>query len=229
MAIIKFLDKKLNVELKDEVDRSIANEIFKFREYRVAENVIRSCQSPIIDGGAHIGLFTLYVRVLNPDTSIIVFEPENSNYERLQKTIEDNSMENIHLENFALASDSGKRQLVLSNDSHNHYLSAASDQLASARIQPCRAVSLLDYCERNKIKKIGLLKLDIEGGEFELLRAWGEKEFDLIETLILEYHNTPQRSHKELIKILGENKFGVQSFTSQFDRSMGFIFARRRK
>src|SRR3989339_1463546 len=119
MAIIKFKDKKIDVELRDEVDRSVANEIFKFREYRSAESAIESAKLPILDVGAHIGLFSLYVRALNPTVPIIALEPEVNNFKRLEKTIAENQIENIQLECLALSSKSGQGNLIVSNDSQN--------------------------------------------------------------------------------------------------------------
>lgn len=228
MSIIKFKNNKFSVDLKDEVDRSVANEIFKFREYRAAEKTIESSLEPIFDVGAHIGLFSLYIRALNSKVPIVALEPEMDNFSRLEETINRNGIQNIQLENIALAAKAGKRQLFVAADSQNHRLLAASEMFVGTRVQATSAVSLSEYCVKNKIKKIGLVKLDIEGGEFELLKNWTNKDFALFSAILLEYHDSNNNNHKELIRILSENKFGVQSFTSRFDRKLGFIFAKKK-
>ncbi|KKR08029.1 MAG: Methyltransferase, FkbM family [Parcubacteria group bacterium GW2011_GWC2_39_14] len=229
MAIIKFKDKKIDVELRDEVDRSVANEIFKFREYRSAESAIESAKLPILDVGAHIGLFSLYVRALNPTVPIIALEPEVNNFKRLEKTIAENQIENIQLECLALSSKSGQGNLIVSNDSQNHRLSFASENVSGQKVEKVKTTSLADYCKKNQIKKIALIKLDIEGGEFELIESWAKDDFNLFESILLEYHNVFGNEHKRLVEILRINGFGVQVFPSQFDRMMGFVFAKRKK
>jgi FkbM family methyltransferase len=228
MSSIKFLNSKFNLDLKDEVDRSVANEIFKFREYRVVEPIIKLAERHIFDVGAHIGLFSLYVRAFNKTVPIIAFEPEPGNFKRLARTMTENNVESIQLEPKALAYQTKKRQLIISVDSHNHKLSNSSMSEIDEKAILVEAVSLKDYCLKNNIKKIALIKIDIEGGEFELLRSWGQDDFDKIDALILEYHNTPMASHKELLDILRKSKFGVQIFPSQFDRKLGFIFAQKK-
>jgi len=228
MAIIKFKDKKFNVDLKDEVDRSVANEIFKFREYRSAEGAIESAKSVIFDVGAHIGLFSLYARALNPVVSIVAFEPEATNFTRLENTINENQIENIQLEPLALSSSSGSKQFVIALDSHNHHLLSASEPESKLKVQNVKAISLFDYCKKKKIKKISLIKLDIEGGEFDVIGSWKKEDFNLIDAILLEYHNIFGNEHKQLVEILRVNGFGVQVFPSQFDRMMGVVFARKK-
>lgn len=229
MAFIKFKGKKFDVELRDEVDRSVANEIFKFREYRSAEKAIESAKLPIFDVGAHIGLFSLYIRVLNPIVEIVAFEPEENNFSCLEKTISENQIENIQLEPLAMAATSGLKQFVIALDSHNHHLLAGSEPGNKLKTQKVSAVSLSDYCKKKKIKKISLIKMDIEGGEFDLIGSWGKDDFSLFESILLEYHNVFGNEHKQLVEILQINGFGVQIFPSQFDRMMGFVFAKKKK
>lgn len=227
MNIIKFNNQKFRVDLKDEVDQSIANEIFKYREYKSAEGFIQKTTKPILDVGAHMGLFSIYVRALNSDVEIIALEPEPDNFRRLIKTVEENNMEDIMVEPFALDVGTGGGKLVLSHDSQNHYL-LRDDDAKGVPVINVKTISLGDLCNKYSINKIGLLKLDIEGGEFDLLNNWTQEDFELIDALIMEYHDTSVREHQDLVDLLQQNKFGVQVFPSQFEKSMGFILAKRK-
>ena len=110
-------------------------------------------------------------------------------------------------------------------------------------IQKIKILSLKDLLDQNKIKKVSLLKMDIEGGEYEIFKNIEHKTLDRIENIILEYHLGSEQvgrlaseqvgeqvkyDEKFLENILRENKFSVQIFPSQFDKSMGFIFARNK-
>lgn len=70
MQKLKFRKNNLVLDIRDEVDKSVLAEIFKFEEYRCSENVIVNAKNPVIDAGAHIGLFSIYVRCLNKTVKI---------------------------------------------------------------------------------------------------------------------------------------------------------------
>ena len=70
--------------------------------------------------------------------------------------------------------------------------------------------------------------MDIEGSEFEILENLKSEDFNLFENIVFEYHDNKDRNHKKLEQILRENKFGVQTFPSKFDKTMGFIFGNKK-
>ncbi len=108
---IKFQGHKIIFEEYDEVDRSIAAEIFKLREYRAAESII-SAAKIILDVGAHIGLFTLYCHALNANAKIIALEPEPKNFKRLNANLGLNSIESVTASPSAMAAKTGHARLL---------------------------------------------------------------------------------------------------------------------
>ena len=97
----------------------------------------------------------------------------------------------------------------------------------SSRIK-IKAFSFADFCKENKIKKISLLKFDIEGGEYEVFEGMSEKDLSVVNYVILEYHMGREKS-REIEEKLRENGFGVQVFPSKYDKTMGFIFAHNKR
>ena len=225
MREIKFEGRKIIFDERDEADRSIAAEIFKFREYRIAENVIRQAKI-IIDVGAHIGLFSLYCHAINPLAKIFALEPEPNNIKRLTKTLALNTVLSAKILPVALAGKTGKGRLILTPDSHNHYLGTA-DALEEGIIVKTLTLSALK--KQEKLKQIDLLKMDIEGGEYDIFENLSATDYLGIKYIILEYHEDKERRRKDLEKILRENGFGVQVFPSQFDKTMGFVFANNKR
>jgi FkbM family methyltransferase len=221
---INFKNQKIQIETIDRAGESVAAEIFKYREYRRAEKIISETKLPILDVGAHAGLFAIYCRLLNPVVQIIALEPENKNFTTLKQNLEINNIENIKVEKVALAGETGERYLSVSEDSHNHALSNQTGENG----QRVAAKSLADLIRGLKINKIGLLKMDIEGGEGEVIRSLTSREYKKIESIIFEYHDKII-SHAILETLLRENGFGVESFPSKFDKSMGFVFARNKR
>jgi len=225
MDIIKFNNKEIKVEPRDSIDISVMREIFKLREYRAAEEAIREASDPIIDVGAHAGFFVLYCRVLNQRAQIFAIEPEPSNLTILEQHLKLNKIKKTTVVAGAIAGNSDDRYLTLSANNHNHKLSS-TEAIGDVKVY---AWSLRDFCREHKIEFISLLKLDVEGTEFEIFDNLTDADFGLFKNVILEYHNSSYNNHKDIEGKLRSHGFGVQIFPSKFDKNMGFIFASNKR
>ncbi|PIT87766.1 MAG: hypothetical protein COU31_01175 [Candidatus Magasanikbacteria bacterium CG10_big_fil_rev_8_21_14_0_10_40_10] len=218
---------KLKADSRDEADQSVWNEIFKFKEYRAVESIIASAKFPIVDVGAHAGFFVLYARDLNPVVAIYALEPAPDNLEALRQNLRLNNINGVTIAPVALADHSGSRVLALMQDSHNHYLADENEEVEQGI--KVSALNLSDLLRQYGLEKISLLKMDIEGGEYEVVDNWSRKDFNKIETIIMEYHNTRLRDYREIEESLRQNGFGVQIFPSKFDKTMGFLLANNKR
>ncbi len=219
--VVKFNEQELKLTIRDEADQSVMREIFKLREYKSAEEIIKSSADPILDIGAHVGFFSLYCRILNPEVLIYAVEPLKENLIILNKHLKVNKIEGVKVVESAMAYNTEKRKLVVTEDNHNNFLGEEGDR-------EVQAYGFRDFCLKNKITRVSLLKIDIEGGEYEILDSLEAGDFAKIFTMILEYHDG-ERNHKELEEKLRENGFGVQVFPSRFDKKMGYIFAMNKR
>lgn len=226
MATIKYTINKqeISVELRNDADQSVAAEIFKLREYRIAEKTIASLKLPILDVGAHAGFFSLYARALNSKVEIIALEPEPKNIQAFEDNIKNNKIKNITLVKGALAKKYETRILSVSSDSHNH-------KLSQGEVGHTITVQGYDVESLKKIfpNGVGLMKMDIEGGEYEIFENLRPEEFLQIRAIVMEYHDLPGKKHQALDQILRENGFGVQTFPSKFDKTMGFLWATNKR
>lgn len=225
--IIPFNGLDLTVEVRDEADASVLAEIFSHREYRAAEEVIQKAKSPVVDVGAHAGFFTLYARALNPKVKIVALEPEARNLAALRSSLKINKITGVTVVEAALGGFSGEGELAVSADSHNHSLidSSTAPIGGSAGVQEVAVLTFADFRKKNKLKKISLVKMDIEGGEYGVFSALTPDDFACIGALIMEYHDQRNQTHKDIEQQLREHGFGVQIFPSKFDKKMGFLWA----
>ncbi len=223
--IYSFNKKKLLLFLRDEVDISVANEVFVLREYRRAEEIIRSATNPIFDIGAHAGFFTLYCRAFNKKVPIYAFEPEEKNYEALTKTVAENKLSKIKIIKQAVWHKTGQANFKITTDSHSHQLlNKKTDKTITTK-----TITLTDFLTSEKIPSVSLIKADIEGAEFEIFSELPEKTFQKIANVILEYHEKEKDQHKKLESIFRRNGFSVQVFPSKFDKKLGFLFAHNKR
>ncbi len=218
-----FNKKKLSFEIDSNADESVCGEIFVEREYRVVEDLIVRAVEPVIDIGAHKGMFSVYVRTLNPCVPIFAYEPEEKNFAALKKHLKMNHVEGVVCKNLAVVGDGGdaRRPLYLSEDSHNYSL---IDAVGDGDFKNVDTVSLTSILR--KVGKCALVKMDCEGAEFEILRSLGTENFALVSAFYVEYHEYAQDMRgTELKKILEKNGYKVVMRPSSYDKRMGFILA----
>ena len=154
-------------------------------------------QPVVIDGGGHIGLFTLYAKQKYPDSLITVFEPDKESLELLNKNIEANGIKNVEIVNAGLYANEGE---VSFGSDH----SDGSSIYAKEKETNIKVVPLSKYID----SEIDFLKLNIEGAELDVLHEI-ESKLPLIKELVIEYHGFPEIGQKlhEILAILDRNGF----------------------
>ncbi|MFA6105153.1 MAG: FkbM family methyltransferase [Patescibacteria group bacterium] len=221
---VKSNGKSFSVYIRDDADESVAAEIFDKHEYRIADDIIKSATDPIIDIGSHAGFFSLYVRTLNENVPILAIEPEPNNIDQLSRHLKENNIKSIKVVAGAVAADAGRRHLVVSKDSHNHYLLNRED-VKTQNSTIVNTWSLPELLKKSIIDNVSLVKMDIEGGEYEVFEGLKIEDLAKIKAFIIEYHLDGGKKYQVIENNLRVNGFGVQIMPSKFDKKMGFIFA----
>lgn len=155
----------------------------------------------IIDIGANIGLFSVYSKILFPESQIHTYEPNTNNLGHLEANAKEFG---FTIYNEAVSSKSGKARL---NFSSKHDTAATINMCNNGLIN---VTSLEDALNRFNENKIDLLKLDCEGSEYEILKS--NTSLDKIRYLSLEYHLPVKGSQNRLIElynILSEQNFSI--------------------
>lgn len=129
-------------------------------------------ENPVIfDIGANTGQTLEAFKYNFPDSSIYSFEPGPETYFELKRSHDKKS--NVHLENMAVASTSGQRDFLENKSPEmSSFLEYNQDDWGGyRRTIKVNAVSVDDYCIKNNIKKIDLLKVDTQGYELEVFKG----------------------------------------------------------
>ena len=228
--IIKFNKKILRVLYRDDSDLSVIDEFFVDHMYRALEPIIPNLTNPIIDIGAHIGMFSIYSKILNQSpiqsgTKIIAIEPEQNNFKLLQTNLKLKNCIDVKTIRAALIVEKElSTKLYLSKNTHNH----STVPLSKDYVQ-VPAISLERLMKENKIKKIGLLKMDIEGAEFAILQSFNLSIFKKIQNLIVEYHESNDNKRIEIETLVRSHGFSVENFPNKFDKRFGLLVCRNKK
>ena len=144
----------------------------------------------VLDIGANIGLFSLFMVSRFPAAKIYAYEPMPPNYEYLTESVKRIGATGIISENKAVNNVTGKQML------HYHlkrpYPTAASlvHSNGATKVVEVDCVRLEDIIENCELEKVDLLKLDCEGSEFGIIYETPTFYFDRISRIALEYHES---------------------------------------
>lgn len=122
----------------------------------------------LFDVGANRGEWSEVVLDINPDAIIHCFEPGNFTFEKL---IGKGFPSNVVCNNFALGSRSGTRKLVVYGKTSKHNSFYPQYDKEPEAYQEISVETIDDYCKQHDIAWIDYLKIDVEGGELDVLQG----------------------------------------------------------
>lgn len=164
----------------------------------------------IVDAGAHIGMATIYFKNLYPNARIIAIEPLPENLKLLGKNIKENQLDKIEILEAALAPKSG--EIVIQEPvGEGAWKSGAGiipkgwkgiQTTAEIRVRAIGVAELLN-------QSIDLLKMDIEGMEYEVIRAAGSA-IRSIRQMIIEVHPRKKHRTEEIEKYLTQYGYSLE-------------------
>lgn len=158
------------------------------------------------DLGANIGLSILWYKFFNPQLKIVAFEPDRYSFRYLIKNLETNLITNTKLYNLALSDKKGKTNFyTIIDDIQNLDSGLTLNQNLPYETYQVSTNILSSFI----IDKIDLLKMDIEGSEYQVFDdIFRNKKINYFNNIIFEAHyfNLEQKNKlknivEELIKI----------------------------
>jgi FkbM family methyltransferase len=209
----------------------IYNEVFVAREY-LRHGVSLEDAACVLDVGANIGFFTLLAKRENPGAVVHAFEPIKETCEVLQRNVQLNRLENVHVHNCAVGSEENARRAFtyyphmagnstatpsLKEGQLNVMKSELGEALTEFLFRPETRLSsvrvLTAFLAEQGIPSVDLLKIDVEGDELAVLRGIDAKAFALIRRVVIETH-APHLA-QDACKVLKR-----EGFTVTYDEQM---------
>ena len=148
-----------------------------------------SNNSIVLDFGGYKGQWAsdIYSKY---NCKIIVFEPVQEFYLNIKKRFKSNK--NIMVNCFALGKNNRDEKIYLSDDGSSLYVDSDNFELIKYK-------ELLSFFEVNKILIVDLMKINIEGGEYELLETLiNTNIISKIKHIQVQFHNINKFSKQEM-------------------------------
>ena len=162
----------------------------------------------IIDGGANVGLATLYWKKKWSNADITAFEPDPQVFEVLRWNCEQHGYTDVNLIQRGLWSENTTLQFQSDGADAGHLKEDPSTMTGEVQDDTVSVpvVRLRPYLDQS----IDLLKLDIEGAETEVLLDC-EGALDTVQHLFVEYHSYIDQEQRidEVLRVLRKTGFRI--------------------
>lgn len=145
----------------------------------------------IFDIGANTGVYALIAKTTNKNNKVYAFDPVRRVYEKLVKNIELNNYD-VKTCQIALSNETGNA-IIYDTDTEHTYSVTVNKNLntteSAVKEINIKTMRLDDFIESNNIRKIDLMKIDVETHEPEVLDGMGRYLKDFKPTLLIEILN----------------------------------------
>lgn len=173
-------------------DALVFREIFLQNTYNLPLKVANT----IIDGGANIGLASLYLTQRFPSATIYAIEPDHGNFEMLK--INAGKSKRI----VPIHAGLWHRDTFLKISNPQHYAWALEvEETSDDDSKSIKGISLQSLMERYHLQVVDLLKIDVEGAERELFSENYEYWITRSKNILVEIHDWKKKvPHKRFLR-----------------------------
>ncbi|MHA1491431.1 MAG: FkbM family methyltransferase [Promethearchaeota archaeon] len=176
---------------------------YEFQKTQLFKKLVKPGMT-ILDIGTNKGYFTLLsAKKMKDEGEILSFEPHPENYYWIKKSISANGYKSIKLFQIALFNKNGEMRLFEGSKSGHHSLVRNKD-LGSITI-PTKKLD--DILADQKISRVDLIKIDVEGAEIQVLEGANNLLTQQSPKLLIDIHEIDR---KKIFRIL--EKFGFKIF-----------------
>lgn len=219
------LNNSLTILINDISSTGVLWEVFSNLDYDVKLKKARI----IIDIGAHVGIASLFFSTKYPKSYVFSIEPDPENYKLLLSNIQLNKKKNIKPFNTSVLNNNKEVVFLFKNkhSSMSHTRKDLTEVKTTNKYKVVKSVKLESFIRKNKIKNVDILKIDVEGSEYEIILNLKPSTFSKIRYIIVEYHNWVKGlSEKDLVDKLVENNYKVRVVKNRHIDGVGLIYAK---
>lgn len=164
---------RFELDLSDYTQRHIYYRDFDPRETRFLKRTIKQGWVAL-DVGANVGYYSfLFSNLVGTGGLVYAFEPSEANWRNLSRTLTLNSPTNLRVCKLALSDSCGKGSLIAGPPGNS-----GKTHLGNSGAEDCEfveQVTLDTFAEQNRLTRLDIIKVDIEGCEERFLAGGREQ------------------------------------------------------
>ena len=142
-------------------------------EITILKKISKFNPTVIFDGGANIGKYSLLINQLIPDAFVYSFEPVKDTFEILKENVE--GVDNIFPIRYGLYKNNCTKEInIYPSHAHSSLIDIQGWKLETKEKQTIELINGDDFMKKNQIPEIDLLKLDVEGVEYDAMLGFEE-------------------------------------------------------
>lgn len=145
-------------------------------EFRLLARLLKPGMT-FIDIGANMGLYTLFAASRVGETGrVVAIEPSTREMQILKDNVEQNALGNVRLYPVALSDRASEAELLVARFEHSGHntLGAFGYNTALDHRENVRTMRLDELVQSEKLDRVDVFKMDIEGAELAALRGAGD-------------------------------------------------------
>ncbi|WP_369929407.1 non-ribosomal peptide synthase/polyketide synthase [Xanthomonas sp. NCPPB 2632] len=205
-------------QLNGHETRQIFHEIFVAQTY-FRHGVMLRKGSCVLDVGANIGLFTLFVKGIDPDARVFAFEPSPPAFDCLSRNVALHDLD-VHILRYGLSDTPGMQAFThypLMSGNSGFYADALRDSEATrtflrnrlehatadvdvvlagkfaSETYDCELRTLSQVLRDHAIEHVDLLKVDVEKSEWDVVRGMDGGDWARVQQVVVEVHDIDGR------------------------------------
>jgi FkbM family methyltransferase len=174
--------------------REMFSEVFESGCYLPSAEFRIGTGDTVLDIGANVGLFSIWVSLNVPSARVFAFEAASDNFLALAENVRNNRLKGISAHHYAV-SDGSSNRVTLYRGFHGgihsirpEYRNWPSSAKSARKTEKVRAITLARILRRFKIESVDFLKLD------------SRPTLSRIRKIVGEYHDLTAERHGGILK-----------------------------
>lgn len=188
------------------------------------EGVLKEEEMVVIDIGANIGYFSLFIFFRFPKARVYAFEPMPYNYALLEQSKKKYVGFKFFPANKAISDSNSAIELHASKLDGYTTMASIFNSPGNSHTIKVDAMTLVDAMNQNDLERIDLLKLDCEGAEYAILYNLSKDDLEKISAMCIETHmgKNPDENTLSLKTYLERHQFKTVCLDEE---KTGYIWA----